>query len=79
MKKVFPVSLDEGMIEWIKDEVKRGQFRNRSHVVEFILESYRKQLLQKYDTAKLREFEQRIKQMKGVKEEEDEKSVSREP
>lgn len=81
MKKVFPVSLDEDMIDWIKDEVKRGHFRNRSHVVEFILDTYRNKLLQKYGTAKLREFGQRMKEIKGkeVKEEKDEKSVSSEP
>ena len=76
MKKVFPVSLDEDMIDWIKEEVKRGHFRNRSHVVEFILDTYRKKLLQRYDPAKLKEFGQKIRE---VKEEEDEESVPSEP
>ena len=79
MKKVFPVSLDEDMIDWIKDEVKRGHFRNRSHVVEFILDTYRNKLLQKYSTAKLKEFGQKMKEMEEVTEEKDEESVSSEP
>jgi len=41
MKKAFPVSLDEDMIEWIKDQVERGLFRNRSHLVENALKDFR--------------------------------------
>jgi len=73
MKKVFPVSLDEEMIEWIKEEVDKGHFRNRSHVVEFILAKHRDELLKKYDTARLRKLEQTMKEVK------DEEGISSEP
>lgn len=81
MKKVFPVSLEEDMVDWIKQEVKRGHFRNRSHVVEFILETHRNKIVQKYDKAKLKQFGQKLREVKAkeVKEEKDEKSVSSEP
>jgi len=41
MKKAFPVSLEEDMIEWIKEEVSKGSFRNRSHLVEQALKDFR--------------------------------------
>ena len=41
MKKAFPVSLDEDMIGWIKEQVKRGLFRNRSHLVENALKDFK--------------------------------------
>ena len=42
-KKVpFPVSLDEGLVEWIKLEVEKGQFRNRSHLVEQAILDFKK-------------------------------------
>jgi Arc/MetJ-type ribon-helix-helix transcriptional regulator len=34
-KKVpFPVSIDSELADWINKESERGQFRNRSHLVE---------------------------------------------
>jgi len=44
MKKAFPVSLDEGMIGWIKQQVENGSFRNRSHVVETALKEFRNRI-----------------------------------
>lgn len=41
MKKAFPVSLDEEMIGWILKEVKKGNYRNRSHLVEQALKDFR--------------------------------------
>ena len=76
MKRVFPVSLDEEMIDWIKKQVKKGNFRNRSHVVEFILEKYRQKLLHKYDRQKLKEIEKKIIEAKKKK---DEKGISSKP
>lgn len=52
MKKVFPVSLSTDMIEWIKQQVEKGNFRNRSHVVEQALEKMRK----KMEKGDLRDF-----------------------
>ena len=52
MKKAFPVSLDDDMIAWIKDQVKRGTFRNRSHVVETALKEFRN----KIDSGTLKKF-----------------------
>lgn len=43
MKKIpFPVSLDEDLVEWIKQEVEKGGFRNRSHLVEQAILDYKK-------------------------------------
>lgn len=41
MKRAFPVSLDDGMIGWIKEQVEKGAFRNRSHVVETALKEFK--------------------------------------
>lgn len=44
-KKIpYPVSIDEELAAWIAKEVEKGEFRNRSHLVEqAILEFKRKQ------------------------------------
>ncbi len=45
MKKVpFPVSVDEDLAEWIKSEVEKGGFRNRSHLVEQAIVEFKKKL-----------------------------------
>ena len=44
MKKPFPVSLDEELIKWIGEEVKKGTFRNKSHLVEKALQDFKKKL-----------------------------------
>jgi Arc/MetJ-type ribon-helix-helix transcriptional regulator len=41
MKKAFPLSLEEDMIEWIKTEVSKGNFRNRSHLVEQAVKDFK--------------------------------------
>jgi len=42
-KKIpFPVSLDEDLVEWIKLEVEKGEFRNRSHLVEQAILDFKK-------------------------------------
>ena len=41
MKKAFPLSLEEDMIEWIKNEVSKGSFRNRSHLVEQAIKDFK--------------------------------------
>jgi Arc/MetJ-type ribon-helix-helix transcriptional regulator len=41
MKIAFPVSLDERMVEWIKNQVDLGNFRNRSHLVEQALTDFK--------------------------------------
>jgi Arc/MetJ-type ribon-helix-helix transcriptional regulator len=43
MKKIpFPVSIDEELAERIKQEVEKGQFRNRSHLVEQAILEFKK-------------------------------------
>lgn len=42
MKIPFPVSLDEELVEKIKQEVEKGRFRNRSHVAEQAILEFRK-------------------------------------
>ena len=43
MSKIpFPVSLDEDLVEWIKLEVEKGEFRNRSHLVEQAILDFKK-------------------------------------
>ena len=44
MKKPFPVSLDDTLIKWIEDEVKKGAFRNKSHLVEKALQDFKKKI-----------------------------------
>ncbi len=42
-KKIpFPVSISEEVVEWIKQEVEKGGFRNRSHVVEQAILDFKK-------------------------------------
>ena len=41
MKKAFSLSLEEDMIEWIKLEVTKGNFRNRSHLVEQAIKDFK--------------------------------------
>jgi len=42
-KKIpFPVSISEDVVEWIKQEVEKGGFRNRSHVVEQAILDFKK-------------------------------------
>jgi Arc/MetJ-type ribon-helix-helix transcriptional regulator len=43
MKKVpFPVSIDEELAESIRQEVEKGVFRNRSHLVEEAILAFKK-------------------------------------
>ena len=42
MKIPFPVSLDEELAEWIKEKMKKSNFRNRSHLVEEALNEFKK-------------------------------------
>ncbi len=42
MKQVLPVSVDQETIDWITSEVKRGKFRNRSHLVEEAIKELKK-------------------------------------
>ena len=44
MKKPFPVSLDEELVDWILKEVKKGSYRNRSHLVEQALIDFKKKV-----------------------------------
>ncbi len=45
MHKVpFPASIDEDLIEWIKQEVEKGGFRNRSHLVEQAILDFKKKI-----------------------------------
>ncbi len=41
-KVPFPVSIDEDLVEWIKQEVEKGGFRNRSHLVEQAILDFKK-------------------------------------
>jgi Arc/MetJ-type ribon-helix-helix transcriptional regulator len=40
MKKKVSVSIEEKTIDKLDDYVKEGQFRNKSHVIEFALNKY---------------------------------------
>jgi Arc/MetJ-type ribon-helix-helix transcriptional regulator len=42
LKIPFPVSLDEDLAEWINSNSKKGNFRNRSHLVEAAINEFRK-------------------------------------
>jgi Arc/MetJ-type ribon-helix-helix transcriptional regulator len=42
MKKPFPVSIEEDLAKWIIQEVSKGRYRNRSHLVEEALNEFRK-------------------------------------
>ena len=44
MKKPFPVSLSVETIDWIGEEVKKGSFRNKSHLVEEALKDFKKRI-----------------------------------
>ena len=42
-KKIpFPVSIDEDLGEWIIKEIEKGEFRNRSHLVEQAILDFKK-------------------------------------
>ena len=41
-KVVFPISVSEELIEWIKKEAKKEKFRNRSHLVEQAINDFKK-------------------------------------
>ncbi len=42
-KKIpYPVSVNEELIDWINKEIDRGEFRNRSHLVEFAIQEFKK-------------------------------------
>lgn len=42
-KKIpFPASVDDELADWIKQEVEKGEFRNRSHLVEQAIVEFRK-------------------------------------
>jgi len=41
MKLPYPVSLDEDLINWINNNFKELKFRNKSHLVEYVLTKYR--------------------------------------
>jgi len=40
MKKKISISIDENSIEKIEDLVETGNFRNKSHVIEFALNKF---------------------------------------
>ncbi len=44
MKKKIPlaVSIDEDLAEWISKEIEGSEFRNRSHMIEYIINEYKK-------------------------------------
>ena len=42
MKVPFPISLDEELVEKIINEVSKGVYRNRSHLVEEALLNFKK-------------------------------------
>jgi len=44
MKVPFPVSLDESTIKWINEKLKKGHYRNKSHLVEEALRSFKKKV-----------------------------------
>ena len=44
MKVPFPVSLDEETIEWISKRLEQGYYRNKSHLVEEALKSFKKKI-----------------------------------
>ena len=44
MKKPFPVSLDESTIKWINTEIKKGKFRNKSHMVEEAIMEFKRKI-----------------------------------
>lgn len=41
MKKPFPVSIEDDLATWIINEVKKGKFRNRSHLVEEAINEFK--------------------------------------
>ena len=41
MKQPFPVSIDEELAKWIIEEVEKGKYRNRSHLVEEAIDEFR--------------------------------------
>jgi len=45
MKVPFPVSLDESTIKWIEDKLKKDHYRNKSHLVEEALKSFKKKVV----------------------------------
>jgi len=44
MKTILPVSVAKETIDWITEEVKKGRFRNRSHLVEEAIKELKKRL-----------------------------------
>lgn len=44
MKTILPVSVDKETIDWLEKELKKGKFRNRSHLVEEALKHYKQVL-----------------------------------
>ena len=48
-KKIpYPVSIDEELAEWIAREVEKGEFRNRSHLVEQAILDFKKKKENKF-------------------------------
>ncbi len=43
-KVPFPISIDESLVEWIKQEVEKGNFRNRSHLAEQAILEFKKKI-----------------------------------
>ena len=41
MKKHISVTLEEKLLAWIDEQVKKTRFRNRSHLVEYALENFK--------------------------------------
>lgn len=41
MKKHISVTLEEKLLEWIDQQVKKTRFRNRSHLVEYALVKFK--------------------------------------
>ncbi len=44
MKKKIPlaVSIDEDLADWISKGIEGSEFRNRSHMIEYIINEYKK-------------------------------------
>jgi Arc/MetJ-type ribon-helix-helix transcriptional regulator len=49
-KKIpFPVSIDEELANWINKETEKGEFRNRSHLVEQAILEFKKRKEEKHE------------------------------
>jgi len=51
------VTLEEGIVEWVDDLIKRGVFHNRSHMVEQALKYIKRQGIKRILIERLEEVE----------------------